>query len=198
MNEVFTTLGVSDRERAKYDYYATDPRAVEMLLDLEEIRPIVLEPFCGEGHISKVLLNHGHRVISSDLIDRGFGFVNDVKDYKLKNNNLYCRDKLVLDEDFDIVTNPPYKHTNEFTESVLNLLRPGCKLIQFLKLQFLETKGRRKLFEKYPLKKLYVSSSRLVAAKNGDFSKEKGSAIAYGWFVWEKGYADDPIIKWFN
>ena len=198
MNEVFTTLGVSDRERAKYDYYATDPRAVEMLLDLEEIRPIVLEPFCGEGHISKVLLNHGHRVISSDLIDRGFGFVNDVKDYKLINNNLYCKDNLVLNEDFDIVTNPPYKHTNEFTEYVLNLLRPGCKLIQFLKLQFLETKGRRKLFEKYPLKKLYVSSSRLVAAKNGNFSKEKGSAIAYGWFVWEKGYADAPIIKWFN
>lgn len=180
MNEVFTTLGVSDRGRADYDYYATDPRAVEMLLDLEEIRPIVLEPFCGEGHISKVLLNHGHQVISSDLIDRGFGFKANIKDYKLLNNNLYCKDKLIIDKDFDIVTNPPYKHTNEFTEYVLNLLRPGCKLIQFLKLQFLETKGRRKLFEKYPLKKLYVSSSRLVAAKNGDFSKEKGSAIAYG------------------
>lgn len=198
MNEVFTTLGVSDRGRADYDYYATDPRAVEMLLDLEEIRPIVLEPFCGEGHISKVFLNYGYEVFSSDLIDRGFGYRADIKDYQLLNNNLYCKDKLILDEDFDIVTNPPYKHTNEFTEYVLNLLRPGCKLIQFLKIQFLETKGRRELFEKYPLKKLYVSSSRLVAAKNGDFSKEKGSAIAYGWFVWEKGYTDDPIIKWFN
>lgn len=198
MNEVFTTLGVSNRERAEHDYYATDPKAVEMLLELEEIRHLVLEPFCGEGHISKVLITHGHEVLSSDLIDRGFGYVNDIKDYKLLNNNLYCKDRLVIDKDFDIITNPPYKYTNEFTEYVLNLLRPGCKLIQFLKLQFLETKGRRKLFEKYPLKKLYVSSSRLVAAKNGDFSKEKGSAIAYGWFVWEKGFSDDPIIKWFN
>lgn len=198
MNEVFTTLGVSNRGRAEHDYYATDPKAAEMLLELEKIRPIVLEPFCGEGHISKVLINHGHQVLSSNLIDRGFGYVNDVKDYELINNNLYCRDKLVIDKDFDIVTNPPYKYTNEFTEYTLNLLRPGCKLIQFLKLQFLETKGRKELFKKYPLKKLYVSSSRLVAAKNGDFSKEKGSAIAYGWFVWEKGYKGDPIIKWFN
>ena len=64
MNEVFTTLGVSDRERAKYDYYATDPRAVEMLLDLEEIRPIVLEPFCGEGHIEVLVLSMMLKIIN--------------------------------------------------------------------------------------------------------------------------------------
>lgn len=201
-DKVFITLGASnhcEEEREKHDYYATEPRAVEMLLELEKIRPIVLEPFCGEGHISKVLLNNNHKVISSDLIDRGFGFRADIREYKLKDNKLYCRDKLVLDEDFDIVTNPPYKHTNEFTEYVLNLLRPGCKLIQFLKLQFLESKKRRNLFEKYPLKKLYVSSNRLVAAKNGDFEKYgHRRGMAFGWYVWEKGFEGDPIIKWFN
>lgn len=30
------------------------------------------------------------------------------------------------------------------------------------------------------------------------FDEMKGSATAYAWYVWEKGYKGDPIIKWFN
>lgn len=201
-DKVFAPLGSTtalNTSRQINDYYATEPKAVEMLLELEKIRPIVLEPFCGEGHISKVLLNNGHQVLSSDLIDRGFGFRADIREYKLLDNNLYCRDKLVLDTDFDIVTNPPYKNVNEFTEYTLNLLRPGCKLIQFLKLTFMETNGRRELFKNYPVKKVWVSSARLTAAKNGDFEKYGHKrAVAYCWYVWEKGYSGETIIKWFN
>ncbi len=25
-----------------------------------------------------------------------------------------------------------------------------------------------------------------------------GSATAYAWFVWVKGYKGEPVIKWFN
>ncbi len=39
----------------------------------------------------------------------------------------------------------------------------------FLKIQFLEGKARRALFEEYPPKTIYVSSSRLRCAMNGDF-----------------------------
>ena len=74
--KVFTTLGSSNHvpeEREAFDYYATDPRAVEMLLELEQFSPVIWEPACGEGHISKVLQAHGYEVISTDLIYRGFG-----------------------------------------------------------------------------------------------------------------------------
>ncbi len=40
--KVFTTLGSSNHvpeEREAFDYYATDPRAVEMLLELEQFSP---------------------------------------------------------------------------------------------------------------------------------------------------------------
>ena len=73
--KVFTTLGSSNHvpeEREAFDYYATDPRAVEMLLELEQFSPVIWEPACGEGHISKVLQAHGYEVISTDLIYRGF------------------------------------------------------------------------------------------------------------------------------
>lgn len=68
----------------------------------------------------------------------------------------------------------------------------------FLKLQFLEGKVRKELFNIYSPKKIYVSSSRLNCAKNGEFEKSPSSAIAYAWFVWEKGYEGQTIVKWFN
>ena len=73
---VFRALGannLSDVEREKHDYYATDPKAMELLLELETFNHNVLEPSCGEGHLSKVLEEHGYNVTSRDLIDRGFG-----------------------------------------------------------------------------------------------------------------------------
>nr|DAL54124.1 MAG TPA_asm: adenine-specific methyltransferase [Caudoviricetes sp.] len=33
---------------------------------------------------------------------------------------------------------------------------------------------------------------------NGDFDSIGGSAAAYAWFVWEKGYKGETIVKWFN
>lgn len=55
-NSIFTTLGASNHaleEREQNDYYATDPKAVELLLELEQFAPVIWEPACGEGHISK-------------------------------------------------------------------------------------------------------------------------------------------------
>lgn len=71
----------------------------------------------------------------------------------------------------------------------------------FLKLTFLESKSRRELFDKTPFETLYVSSSRLQCAKNGDFETYKsgtGTAVAYGWYIWRKGFTGTPQIKWFN
>lgn len=81
----------------------------------------------------------------------------------------------------------------------MEITPPGHKVAMFLKLQFLEGKSRKNLFKRWPPKVLYVSSSRLRCAKNGDFEKAKGAtAIAFAWYVWEKGYAGEPVIRWIN
>ena len=64
------------------------------------------------------------------------------------------------------------------------------------RLAFLEGQARYKLFNKYPPKRVYVFSKRLNCAKNGDFNKYKSSAIAFAWFIWEKGYIGDTKLKW--
>lgn len=189
--KVFKTLGSSNHttdERAEHDYYATDPQAVEMLLALETFAPVIWEPACGEGHISKVLQAHGHEVISTDLIYRGFG----------DPEPLNFLEETLNDFEGDIITNPPYSSGLEFVKRALDSVRPGGKVAMFLKVQFLEGQKRGEFFRQTPPRKVYISRSRLSCAKNGDFARFPDSAIAYAWYVWEKGFTGDPVIKWFN
>ena len=173
----------TEEEREVHDYYATDPIASEWLIKLVNLNNDIWECACGEGHLSKVFVEHGYNVKSTDLIDRGYG--TGGVDF-LKQTEIWHG---------DIVTNPPYKYAKEFIEHALSLVEEGNKVCMFLKVQFLEGKTRRKMFEKYPPKTVYVSSSRIKCGKNGDF---KESMVAYAWYVWEKGYTGDTIVKWFN
>lgn len=109
-------------------------------------------------------------------------------------NFLTCTEKF----DGDILTNPPYKYAQEFVEHALELVPLGRKVFMFLKLTFLEGKSRRRLFDTGQLKCVYVFSSRIICAKNGDFEEARklGSAVAYAWFEFEHGYIGDASIKW--
>lgn len=190
-NSIFKTLGSShhsEHDREENDYYATEPKAVSMLLDLENFSVDIWEPACGEGHISRVL-EDWHQVKSTDLIDRGYGTPGI--------DFLNCTELFAG----DIITNPPYKYAKEFIEKALSLIPEGNKVAMLLKVQFLEGKGRKNLFIESPPIRVWVSSSRLNCAMNGDFTGLRtsgGSAAAYAWYIWEKGFKGDPILKWFN
>lgn len=193
-NSIFKTLGASNHaegERQQHDYYATEPKAVELLLEQERFIPYVWECACGEGHISEVLKAHGYKVKSSDLYDRGYDGTEII--------DFLTVTKKDIDPDFsrDIITNPPYKYAKEFVKKALEISMDGTKVAMFLKLTFLEGKARKKLFEKYPPKTIYVFSSRVKCAKNGDFTTAV-NAVCYAWFIWEKGYTGNPKIKWIN
>lgn len=189
---IYTTLGASNHtaeNRDEFDFYATDPSAAKMLLEIETISKNIWECSCGEGHLSKVFEDAGYNVKSTDLIDRGYG--QGGVDFLTQTEKF----------DGDIITNPPYSVAKEFVEKAMELVEDGSKVIMFLKVQFLEGKARKKLFEKYPPKMVHVSSSRITCAKNADFKGMKdggGSAVAYCWYVWEKGYTGTTELKWFN
>lgn len=175
-------------EREENDYYATEPKAIDLLLEKEQFQRNIWECACGEGHLAKRLEEHGYEVFSTDLIDRGFG---------IGGVDFLCASAPA--EPHDIITNPPYKYAKEFIEHALDISNDGTKVALFLKIQFLEGKARRKLFEQYPPKTIYVSSARLHCAMNGDFGKyAKSSTICYAWFVWQKGYKGDTVVKWIN
>lgn len=192
-NAIYKTLGASnhtDEERQKDDYYATDPIAIDKLAEHFEIPKYIWECACGEGHLADRLKQLGCEVVSTDLIDRGYG--DGIIDFLEYNNEIH--------ETVSILTNPPYKYAKEFVLHSLEILQPNSYCIMFLKIQFLEGKGRYKdLFDKYPPKYVFVFSERLLCAKNGDFNALKnsgGSAVCYAWYIWQKGYIGDTILKW--
>lgn len=190
---IYVTMGASNhtnKEREKDDYYATDPNALRILLDKLENDGITLhkdiwECACGEGHLSKVLKSKNYNVYSTDLVNRGY---EDEKMDFLKVN--------ATEIDADILTNPPYKFAKEFVRKALEIQKDGYYTIMFLKIQFLEGQARQELFKKYPPKFIYVNSKRQLCAMNGEFEKYKATAICYCWFVWQKGYTGESIVRW--
>lgn len=175
---VFTT------EREKNDYYATDPKAVRLLLQEEQFNQRILEPMCGAGHISETLKEAGYDVLSSDMFDRGYGDVKDVF--------------TITEWDGDIISNPPYKCALDYVKHCMNIIPDGHKVAMFLRLLFLEGKERGQWYKENPPKVIYVARSRLLCMRGGDFSKKYSSAVAFAWFVWEKGFKGEPVIRWIN
>lgn len=200
-NSVFKTLGASIHglgERESDDYYATHPMALEIFAPHFPIHHKVWEPSCGEGHLSKWLAAHGHDVLSTDLVNRGYG-IGGMDFFKIDRNSQLLKG-WSEGETFDILTNPPYKYATEFVLHALDVIPEDGHVIMFLKTTFLEGKIRKeRIFDNTPPIYVYQYSGRMVCAKNGDFkSMEKaGSAVAYAMYVWSKSNKEKRTeIKW--
>ncbi len=187
-------LGVNPKaERQTEDFYATEPKALEIFIDKLNQDGInlscVWEPSCGMGHLAEVLRKNGYLELATDLIDRGYGQggVDFLGDYLLDRCNTWKG---------DILTNPPFRLAEKFVEKGMSLLENGNKLILFLKIQFLEGQKRKELFKKYPPKYVYVNSARQLCAKDGEFEKYTATTQFYAWYVWEKGFTGETIIRW--
>lgn len=190
LNKIYTVLGASNHalgERQIEDYYATDPKAIDVLLSVESFSKNIWECACGEGHLSRRLESYGYSVRSTDLVYRGYGNPDSVDFLQFSSTF-----------DGDIITNPPYKYSLDFCKKAIDVVSEGHKVAMFLKVQFLEGKSRKEFFMKYPPKVIYVFSSRVKCAKNGEFDKYPSSAIAYAWFIWQKGFKGDTVVKWIN
>lgn len=182
---IITTGGrnytVTDRQ--EHDYYATNPRALDLLFYQENFSEHIWEPACGEGHLSKRMADYGKNVYSTDLIDRGFGFGG--LDFLQCNTRWHG----------DIITNPPFKFAEDFILKSLDIC--DGKVAMFLRIQFLEGIGRYdRLFTKFPPSRLYVFSSCIGCGMNGDFKSQSQSAVCYAWWLWDKTHVGPPQIFW--
>lgn len=173
--------------REENDYYATNPKAVKDLLMYETFDKNIWECACGEGNISEVFKEYGHNVYSTDLIDRNYQ--DEIIDF-LKSDNKWFG---------DIVTNPPFKYTNEFILKGLDSIQEGNKLALFLKLNYLSGKRRfKEIYSKYPPHTVYVFSGRTSCSKNNTPEGFKNGAMDYAWFIWEKGKYGPTQLKWIS
>ena len=119
-------LGVNPKvEREENDFYATNPKALEVFLQnfpALDISLPVWEPACGKGHLSDALKNKGFTVFSSDIIDRGYPELNKQMDF------LTCDIKNFKGH---ILTNPPFKLAEDFIKKSLEIIEEDCYVIMF-------------------------------------------------------------------
>ncbi len=167
------------------DFYPTHPGATKALLSVERFDGPIWEPACGEGDMSRVLESAGYDVISSDLIDRGYG--EGGRDFLMEWSPIAP----------NIVTNPPFRWAIEFTDRALQLTTG--KVALFLRLAFLEGIERGKWFPKTPLARIWIMSRR-VPMQRGKLQEEGDGhgVIAFAWFVWEHGFTGSPSLGWLD
>lgn len=185
--------GNPKNQRVKHDYYATNPKALYMLMNVYKFNQgSFLEPCVGAGHLAHVIKEQypNSQITTIDIVDRGYPntIVTDFLTYKLNTK-------------FDnIITNPPYSLADKFVEKGLQLLNPNGKMAMFLKIEFLASNKRYKLFQQYPPKYIYVFVSRMATWSNGKPVDEKGkpwaTTMCHAWFIWEEGFKGEPVVRW--
>lgn len=185
--------GNSASEKAENDYYATDPKTVGLFLDsfgeLGDLKNggLIWEPSCGGGNIAEVMKNRFPKceVKATDLIYRNYGEGGeDFLESEFRGADL-------------IITNPPFSLINDFIRKGLELSKRW--LVFLAKIQTLETLERKEILESGPLKYVYVHSSRQATWKNGEPLDENGkkwaTTMCLAWFVWDKEYAGEPVVR---
>lgn len=167
--------------RASDDYYPTPPAGTRALLTVERFNGPIWEPACGGGHMSETLQEAGYDVISTDLVDRGYG--RSGVDFLLETKALAP----------NIVTNPPYVIAEQFVEHALALATG--KVAMLLRLSWLEGVNRGKMFRRRPPARVWVFSKRLTIHR--DTTRRGGGMAAYCWIVWDPE-SSDTRLGWIN
>ena len=167
------------------DFYETPSRAVEALLSVETFNGPIWEPACGAGAISRVLESRGHKVVSTDLVERGFG----------QGGIDFLMERAPLAP--NIVTNPPFKLAAQFAEVAVELTMTTGKTCLLCRLGWLEGRARRLMFAKTRLSRVWVFSGRLPLMHRIGYDGPKStSAIAFAWFVWSMNHEGPPVLGW--
>jgi len=92
------SLNIAGGKRQTEDFYATDPIALEKLLNHETFNHFVWENACGNGSLSKVLEAHGYNVKNSDIIKRAELSNFEIIDFLELNRELTVAQRALIEE----------------------------------------------------------------------------------------------------
>jgi hypothetical protein len=174
------------------DFYPTPLWATHALLGHETFEGDIWEPACGNGAMSKVILDAGYDVYSSDLFARGFGEQRDFLGSDRRVSN--------------IITNPPYHSAEAFFHKAWD--NTERKIAFLLRLAFLEGVNRNKtIYQVKPPARVWVFSERVTMymadpvdenflPKEDKTPKKNSGTTQYAWFVWDKYHTGNTELKW--
>jgi hypothetical protein len=183
----FRPIHISGYDRLPHDFYSTPDWVTEALLKHVTLSSPVWEPCCGDGAMARVLERAGHKVVATDLIDRGFGR-GGVDFFECTAFPAGCR---------TMVTNPPYGDGGEigrstkaslamqkFVNHALNLtVRANGKLALLVRFQWMAGKKASTLISSGPLSRVVVLTKRIQWFDNGDTTNV--AQHHHAWRFWD-------------
>jgi hypothetical protein len=110
--------------RQEQNFYPTPAWVTEALLRRVRLPKRIWEPCCGNGAMAQVLESHGHHVVGTDLVDRGYG----------EGGRDFLMESRLPDGVTAVVTNPPYGKTllPKIVDHALELTRPVGGMVALL------------------------------------------------------------------
>jgi hypothetical protein len=179
--------------QAGRDLYTTDPNDIARFIqaiqrDGVELSAPIWEPAAGQGDISKTLMRYSYEVRSTDI------FAYRDKDIDIEALDFFaCTDAMGGGMKCKtIFTNPPFNAQETFLEHALSL---GVDVVFFVRLSFLSSIRRFKIYEKYNPAYVYVYSARAHCYKNGNMEKGQ-NMIDYCVIMWKPPYKGDTALRW--
>ena len=160
------------------EFYQTPYSMVWQLLEKEHIHGRILEPSCGSGAVSKVLLEKCNCTVESQDLIYGQNFLEKEEDTR-----------------YDLViTNPPFKLSTDF---IVKSMKIADKCIMLLPLNYLQGLDRyKRIFSNkdFSLTKLYAFTRYpWLTQELYEDGKYGTGMIAYGWFIFEKGQHETKL-----
>jgi hypothetical protein len=182
-----TGIGMYPYAERGVDLYETPPPVVHALLAAEPLPPgVVWEPACGPGAIVRVLREAGHPVVATDLIDYGCPDSTGGIDF--------LKQQSAPEGVTAILTNPPYKHANEFVRLGLKLVP---RVVLLLPLWFEAGVERSDIIDSGQLARVYVFRNRLPMMHRAGWTgpRIESSAMLLAWYIWDRHHRG-PTELW--
>jgi len=160
------------------DFYPIPPYAVERLLEVETFKGLTWECVCANGTIPKVLERTNYEAFGTNIIDGGYDRFDKQIDFP--NTNLLAPVN-------NIITNPPYKHVEEFIQR--SKQHAIDKIAMLLKTEC-ENECQYEMFQDngFPLKAIYSFGEKVSFLRISNTECISGT-MAYGWYVWDRHYS---------
>jgi len=175
--------------RIPNEFYPTPPEATRALLSVERFDGSIWEPACGEGAIASVLMDAGHKVVSTDLVEYGFGIsgVDFLKELRPRATH--------------IVTNPPYGSglADAFVEQALRFTRDtGGTVAMLLNLASLCHKMRTQWWRQRAPARIYAVDDLCCWPADFERPAPKIHTQRYCWMVWTPNHKGPSAFWWLS
>ncbi|NOT70899.1 MAG: hypothetical protein HOP09_06310 [Hyphomicrobium sp.] len=160
------------------------------MLSVERFDGSIWEPACGEGAIANVLVDAGHKVVATDLVEYGFGIsgIDFLKELRPRAKH--------------IVTNPPYGSglADAFAEKALGFAaETGGSVAMLLNMASLSHRRRTAWWKAKPPARLYAIDD-IVCWPSHRYgpAPEYFTKHRYIWAVWTPNHRGPSAFWWLS